>query len=71
MLCCLYAVPPPPPDGLMDYCWVVAAQPVFTRTDTKSAFQWRVRNLPYPQDTYSVTVEVAERKIVIRTTNKK
>ena len=48
-----------------------AANPQFSRTDTSRDFCWRVRNLPYPPDTYSVTIDAADRKIVIRTSNKK
>jgi hypothetical protein len=32
-------------------------QPVFVRKDTLEAFQWRVRNLPYPEDTYILDVD--------------
>lgn len=46
-------------------------QPVFTRKDTKTNFQWRVRNLPYPKDVFDVSVEPFERCIIIRTSNKK
>ena len=28
--------------------------PVFARKDTAESFEWRVRNLPYPADTYQV-----------------
>mmetsp|Transcript_3983 Transcript_3983/g.11251 ORF Transcript_3983/g.11251 Transcript_3983/m.11251 type:complete len:197 (-) Transcript_3983:228-818(-) len=45
--------------------------PAFSRKDIPHAFQWRVRNLPYPKDVYSVTIEQSERKIVLRTSNKK
>mmetsp|Transcript_43395 Transcript_43395/g.130146 ORF Transcript_43395/g.130146 Transcript_43395/m.130146 type:complete len:195 (-) Transcript_43395:285-869(-) len=45
--------------------------PIFTRKDTRDAFQWRVRNMPYPRDTYSVAIDHGARKIVIRTSNKK
>ena len=45
-------------------------QPVFVRKDTKAAFQWRIRNLPYPIETYNVTCD-PEQNVVIRTTNKK
>eukprot|EP00191_Tetraselmis_sp_GSL018_P016628 CAMPEP_0177581342 /NCGR_PEP_ID=MMETSP0419_2-20121207/2093_1 /TAXON_ID=582737 /ORGANISM="Tetraselmis sp., Strain GSL018" /LENGTH=151 /DNA_ID=CAMNT_0019070371 /DNA_START=129 /DNA_END=581 /DNA_ORIENTATION=+ len=45
--------------------------PIFSRRDVPTAFQWRVRNLPYPRDVYSVTIDHADRKIVIRTSNKK
>ena len=48
------------------------ANPAFTRSqDTPEAFVWRVRNLPYPKETYSVAVDPADGKIVIRTSNKK
>mmetsp|Transcript_29803 Transcript_29803/g.54610 ORF Transcript_29803/g.54610 Transcript_29803/m.54610 type:complete len:187 (-) Transcript_29803:317-877(-) len=43
--------------------------PVFSRKDVKDQFQWRIRNLPYPPETYQITVE--DNNIVIRTTNKK
>eukprot|EP00052_Salpingoeca_macrocollata_P009766 m.76766 g.76766 ORF g.76766 m.76766 type:complete len:191 (-) comp17246_c0_seq3:70-642(-) len=48
--------------------------PVFVRTDSKDCFEWRVRNMPYPLETYSVTVDSDEpqgRRLVLRTTNKK
>ncbi|KAM9327163.1 protein DPCD [Gastrophryne carolinensis] len=48
-----------------------SSNPVFMRKDTKTSFQWRIRNLPYPKDVYSVTVDLAERCCVVRTTNKK
>ncbi|XP_031317498.1 protein DPCD isoform X5 [Camelus dromedarius] len=46
------------------------ANPIFIRKDTKMSFQWRIRNLPYPKDVYSVCVDQKERCVVIRTTNK-
>ncbi|XP_016851118.1 protein DPCD isoform X2 [Anolis carolinensis] len=48
-----------------------SSNPVFMRKDTKSSFQWRIRNLPYPKDVYSVSVEKDQRCCVVRTTNKK
>ncbi|KAF4075262.1 hypothetical protein AMELA_G00232600 [Ameiurus melas] len=48
-----------------------SSNPVFMRKDTKTSFQWRVRNIPYPTDTYKITVEPLERCCIIRTTNKK
>nr|XP_020026830.1 protein DPCD isoform X1 [Castor canadensis] len=47
------------------------ANPIFMRKDTKTSFQWRIRNLPYPKDVYSVCVAQKERCIIVRTTNKK
>ncbi|KAL8187456.1 UNVERIFIED_CONTAM: hypothetical protein K2H54_049015 [Gekko kuhli] len=48
-----------------------STNPVFMRKDTKNSFQWRIRNLPYPKDVYSVSVEKDQRCCVIHTTNKK
>ncbi|XP_022355111.1 protein DPCD isoform X1 [Enhydra lutris kenyoni] len=47
------------------------ANPIFMRKDTKMSFQWRIRNLPYPKDVYSVCVDQTERCIIVQTTNKK
>uniref|UniRef100_A0A8D3EFL5 Protein DPCD n=1 Tax=Scophthalmus maximus TaxID=52904 RepID=A0A8D3EFL5_SCOMX len=47
------------------------SNPVFMRRDTKSSFQWRIRNLPYPKDVFSVLVDPSDRCIVIKTSNKK
>ncbi|XP_033113405.1 protein DPCD-like [Anneissia japonica] len=48
-----------------------SGNPIFMRKDTASAFQWRIRNLPYPVDTYSITVDQEQRCCIIKTTNKK
>jgi len=48
-----------------------ATNPVFARKDRPHAFEWRVRNLPYPKPTYSVTVDTEQNQIVVRTSNKK
>ncbi|KAM6443188.1 protein DPCD isoform 3-T3 [Liasis olivaceus] len=48
-----------------------STNPVFMRKDTNSSFQWRIRNLPYPKDVYSVSVEKDQRCCVVHTTNKK
>lgn len=53
--------------------------PLFVRQDTREAFQFRIRNLPYPYDNYLVTIEPmsgssgddAAQEIVLRTVNKK
>ncbi|CAI9149178.1 unnamed protein product [Rangifer tarandus platyrhynchus] len=49
----------------------VAASPFCVMLDTKKAFQWRIRNLPFPASTYSVTIDEVTQEIVVRTTNKK
>eukprot|EP00730_Choanoeca_flexa_P018407 TRINITY_DN8944_c0_g1_i4.p1 TRINITY_DN8944_c0_g1~~TRINITY_DN8944_c0_g1_i4.p1 ORF type:complete len:201 (+),score=34.61 TRINITY_DN8944_c0_g1_i4:165-767(+) len=43
--------------------------PIFLRQDTIKAFQFRIRNLPYPIDTYKITAEGEQ--LVLRTSNKK
>ncbi|KAK3750780.1 hypothetical protein QZH41_015325, partial [Actinostola sp. cb2023] len=45
--------------------------PMVARKDTLKAFQWRVRNLSYPVDVYSVTVSDDKTAVIIRTSNKK
>eukprot|EP00415_Alexandrium_ostenfeldii_P001542 UN1542 len=48
-----------------------ASNPVFLRRDTPEHFQWRIRNMPYPADVYSVTVDHDKQEVVVRTSNKK
>lgn len=48
-----------------------AANPIFLRKDTPDHFQWRIRNLTYPANVYSVTIDHEKQHIVVRTTNKK
>uniref|UniRef100_A0AAQ5YG36 Protein DPCD n=1 Tax=Amphiprion ocellaris TaxID=80972 RepID=A0AAQ5YG36_AMPOC len=43
----------PDSDVIKENC----SNPVFMRKDTKTSFQWRIRNLPYPKDVFSVLVE--------------
>eukprot|EP00658_Telonema_sp_P-2_P055322 TRINITY_DN4397_c0_g1_i6.p1 TRINITY_DN4397_c0_g1~~TRINITY_DN4397_c0_g1_i6.p1 ORF type:complete len:267 (-),score=66.83 TRINITY_DN4397_c0_g1_i6:230-946(-) len=45
--------------------------PIFARYDTPRAFEWRVRNLSWPAEVYSVEVDPEAQQIVIRTSNKK
>jgi len=48
-----------------------SVNPTFSRKDTKLHFEWRVRNVPYPPGTFSVEINSEERKVVVRTSNKK
>ena len=48
-----------------------AANPTLARNDRPHAWEWRVRNLPYPKPTYSVTLDLEQRQVVVRTSNKK
>lgn len=46
-------------------------QPVLTKRITKKNIEWRIRNLPYPIETYSVTANPDTNNITVRTSNKK
>lgn len=46
-------------------------QPFISKRNTRSNLEWRIRNLPYPLETYSVMVSLDDKCLVIRTTNKK
>eukprot|EP00026_Physarum_polycephalum_P018625 Phypoly_transcript_20275.p1 GENE.Phypoly_transcript_20275~~Phypoly_transcript_20275.p1 ORF type:complete len:225 (+),score=29.89 Phypoly_transcript_20275:97-675(+) len=48
-----------------------SVNPILIRKDTPDFFQWRIRNLPYPKDVYSISVEKDTSQIVLRTSNKK
>lgn len=41
------------------------------RRDTDKRFEWRIRNLPYPKETYIIEVDHNKQEIVLKTTNKK
>ena len=45
--------------------------PIFLRKDSETHFEWRIRNLPYPKEVYSVEIDHNKQEIVLRTTNKK
>lgn len=47
------------------------SNPLFMRKDTNTSFQWRIRNLPYHKDVFSVSVDPSERCIIVKTSNKK
>ena len=44
---------------------------MFIRKDTSDRFEWRIRNLPYPKETYVIDVDHTKQQIVLKTTNKK
>ena len=46
-------------------------QPVCIRKDSATRFEWRIRNLSYPKETYIVECDSAKQQIVLKTTNKK
>lgn len=47
-----------------------SSTPVIVRRITKTSLEWRIRNLPYPRNVYSVTAE-EDGTITVRTSNKK
>mmetsp|Transcript_105473 Transcript_105473/g.183452 ORF Transcript_105473/g.183452 Transcript_105473/m.183452 type:complete len:292 (-) Transcript_105473:71-946(-) len=63
--------PERPFDPHSDIIRTSASNPIFLRKDTPECFQWRVRNLPYPANVYSVTIDQEKQQIVVRTSNKK
>lgn len=46
-------------------------QPILTKRITRINIEWRIRNLPYPLETYAVSVDATRKTIIVRTTNKK
>ncbi|KAF0711529.1 Aste57867_5223 [Aphanomyces stellatus] len=50
---------------------VNGANPIFVCREATEVWEWRVRNLPYPKDTYLISIDNSTQEIVIRTTNKK
>ena len=58
------------PIGITNTC-LYFPQPIFSRKDSEHAFQWRVRNCPWPKDNYSVSIDSENQQIVIQTKNKK
>lgn len=48
-----------------------ASNPVMVCRETPKAFMWRIRNLPYTEEVYMLSVDDSAQLIVLRTTNKK
>ncbi|KAF5297218.1 hypothetical protein FQR65_LT10034 [Abscondita terminalis] len=48
-----------------------STQPFITRRLTKKNLEWRIRNLPYPIEVYSVETDTEKNVLIVRTTNKK
>lgn len=46
-------------------------QPFLTKRITRNNIEWRIRNLPFPIEVYSVSADKEKKAIVVRTTNKK
>eukprot|EP00467_Chlorarachnion_reptans_P016672 CAMPEP_0114519642 /NCGR_PEP_ID=MMETSP0109-20121206/19125_1 /TAXON_ID=29199 /ORGANISM="Chlorarachnion reptans, Strain CCCM449" /LENGTH=188 /DNA_ID=CAMNT_0001700421 /DNA_START=179 /DNA_END=745 /DNA_ORIENTATION=- len=45
--------------------------PQFIQQDTRTHFQWRIRNIPYDRSVYQLSIDHNRQQIVLRTTNKK
>jgi hypothetical protein len=45
--------------------------PMFMRKDSDDRFEWRIRNLPYPKETYTVEIDHTKQEVVLKTSNKK
>ena len=48
---------PPRLPRLRVFVLSVWSQPVFCPREVREAWEWRVRNLPYPTETYSMTLD--------------
>lgn len=50
-----------------NYCF----QPYIIKRITSTALEWRIRNLSYPIDVYSVLADPDNKCIIVKTSNKK
>ncbi|CAH0548536.1 unnamed protein product [Brassicogethes aeneus] len=48
-----------------------STQPFLSKRLTRINIEWRVRNLPYSFDVYSISIDNDDKCIIVRTTNKK
>ncbi|XP_063992541.1 protein DPCD [Diachasmimorpha longicaudata] len=46
-----------------------SSAPIVSRRITKTGLEWRIRNLPYPKEVYSITADGG--LLIVRTSNKK
>ena len=46
-------------------------QPIFIRKDTSDRFEWRIRNLKWPKEVYSIEIDHSKQEVVVKTSNKK
>ncbi|KXJ74639.1 hypothetical protein RP20_CCG013233 [Aedes albopictus] len=46
-------------------------EPFLSKRVTRNCIEWRIRNLPYPLSTYTITCEGDARTVTVRTSNKK
>jgi len=50
---------------------LILIKPIFIRKDTAERFEWRIRNLKWPKEVYSLEIDEQKQEIVVRTSNKK
>ncbi|XP_014240705.1 protein DPCD isoform X2 [Cimex lectularius] len=64
---------PEPKSLLLDNSGIQEAQnsPYMLKRITRDNIEWRIRNLPYPLEVYSVTAAPEQKCLIVRTTNKK
>ncbi|KAF5295289.1 hypothetical protein FQA39_LY13154 [Lamprigera yunnana] len=48
-----------------------ATQPFISRRITRNNLEWRIRNLPYPINVYSIETDGEKKALIVRTSNKK
>jgi hypothetical protein len=54
-----------------DMIGVSNKNPMFMRKDTEERFEWRIRNLIYPKETYTIEIDHTKQEVVLKTSNKK
>ncbi|CAM9622818.1 unnamed protein product [Ectocarpus sp. 12 AP-2014] len=57
--------------GTADALQPSSLNPCFHPRDTSKSWEWHIRNLPYPEETYRLSVDEEKQTLVLRTTNKK
>ena len=48
-----------------------SVNPTFHTRDKPDTFEWRVRNVPYPKEVYSLSLDDKNQEIILRTNNRK
>jgi protein DPCD len=47
------------------------SNPICVRTDHPEAFEWRIRNMPWPKEVYAISLSEDKNQLIIRTSNRK
>ncbi|CEL99362.1 unnamed protein product [Vitrella brassicaformis CCMP3155] len=64
-------MPPSRPPAETELLVPSSNNPIFSRKDTQDCFQWRIRNLSFPSDVFSLSIDDETQQILVKTSNKK